>query len=406
MNEYNTTINTLLDYKKFSRKKFLETGGLVLTTALLAQCGFSRQAKGPDYSLLTAAHLVKGRTPRQDGFSMPAEWTLHERTIMAVPPAQNWAGFNMNAVRKVWIDTANAVAQFEPVTLVVDPGDIAGVRSQLNSSIEIIPLALNDGWTRDTGPIMLKNSRGERAVAGFTFNGWGEKLTPYNNDSLLKGHMAAKLNAPLYPNYAIVEGGAVTVDGQGTCITTEENLLHSRRNPNVDKAGMENILRENLGVNRIIWLKNGLVPDEITDGHVDGICVFGKPGQVFLHTTTDRSDPNFKICNDARSRLQNARDAGGRTLEIIEIPLANEVVHINFYICNGGVVVPIAGSNSEDDAPLQIIRNVFSDRKIVTVPGSILSKGGGGGPLHHATGSGLILLQQRRDLEFYGRLLW
>ena len=144
------------------------------------------------------------------------------------------------------------------------------------------------------------------------------------------------------------------------------------------KEEIATILKAYLGGEKVIWLGKGIVPDPITDGHVDGMCTFAAPGVVLLHTTDDTSDPNYQICLDAKRRLQETTDAKGRKLEIIELPLGDDVAHINFYFTNGGIIVPIANDPSQDDAPLGILQEVFPEREVLPVNGNVLAAGGGG----------------------------
>ena len=338
--------------------------------------GWGRAMAAVDYSGTGAE--IRARVPAEDGFFMPAEWEPHERTLMQFLPPQNWYGDELPSAREEWALVANTVADFEPVTMAVRPADRAEAKRMLSSEIELIEMPMNDGWSRDSGPAILVNRDGERAVAGFEFNGWGAKLPPHDDDALVKAHLAKVFGLPLYPAPLVAEGGAIAVDGEGTCITTEECLLHSNRNPNLSQDEVTELLKGWLGVETVIWLPRGLTPDPITDGHVDGIAAFIEPGVVLLHTTDDSGDPNYAITQGAKRQLESSSDASGRQFEVIELPLAYDVVHLNFYICNGGVVVPTAGDPRQDDAPLAVLREVFPDREVVPVSGQMLSKGGGG----------------------------
>ena len=154
-------------------------------------------------------------------------------------------------------------------------------------------------------------------------------------------------------------------------------MLNQNRNPSLTKPEINAILQDYFNVSQIIWLDRGTTPDPITDGHVDGICVYVAPGVVMLQTTGDRSDPNYQICQNAKQVLQTAVDAKGRKLKIIELPLAWDVSHINFYLANNSVIVPIA-NDPQDDTPMAIIRDTFPNRQVVGVSGKILARGGGG----------------------------
>ncbi|MEM8641934.1 MAG: agmatine deiminase family protein [Cyanobacteria bacterium P01_G01_bin.54] len=361
------------------RRQFLTQASLSAAALTLGNWGCSAQANRnamPNYTA-TGVQMLHSTTPRQDGFYFPAEETAHEYTIMAFVPEQNWADYGLRDAQREWAATANAVSEFEPVLMVVDPGDRAVARRLLNSDIEQIEFPLNDGWSRDTGPIVLVNPQtGERRVAGVTFNGWGAKFPPYSDDALLKARLSAELGWAMYPSDLIMEGGGIIHDGEGTIITTEQCLLHPNRNPGWTKADVEAVFRDYFAAEKTIWLGNGLVPDPVTDGHVDGLAAYVEPGVVLLYTTDDRSDANFAICQDAKARMSAATDAQGRRFEIIEMPLGT-VVHMGFYLVNGGVIVPIAEDPAEDDEPLAILQEVFPEREVVGVPGVILAEGGG-----------------------------
>jgi agmatine deiminase len=336
----------------------------------------------PDYRA-TDVVLIETRTPAKDGFYMPAEWAPHERTIMAFPPVREWGKARLWEVAKLeWAETANVISEFEPVLMVVHPGEEQSARRMLNSNIDIVELSIDSAWARDTGPMVLVNAQGERRVAGFTFNGWGEKkcVKSFKDDALLKAWLSSSLGLPMYVAPMVLEGGAVALDGEGTIITTEQCLLNKNRNPNLtnDKDRVEILLKQYLGAEKVIWLEKGLVPDEITDGHVDGICAFAGPGRVLLHRCDDESDENSEIYWEARHRIEQTTDARGRKLEIIDLPLAKEMVHMNFYLANSAVIVPIADDRRQDDVPLGILREVFPKRTIKTVVAKRIYKNGGG----------------------------
>ena len=334
----------------------------------------------PNYTT-TNAKLIRGSKPAADGFRYPAEWEKHECTIMAMPPPQNWRGYgySVTEVRKQWASVANKLVQYEPVLLIVSPNELNQVRSLVSRTIELVPLPLNDGWSRDSGPMFLVNDQGDRRIAGFTFNGWGGKFPPFKDDALLKARLAHHLDIAMYPINQVMEGGAVAVDGEGTLITTEQCLLNKNRTASVGRQQAEKSLCESLAVSKVIWLDKGLAPDPITDGHVDGLAAFAEPGTVLLHTTMDKSDLNYRITQDAKRRLEAAKDAKGRSIEIVEVPLDGDISYINFYIGNGCVLVPATGDRRQDARPLGVIREVFDkDYDVVPINANILGEGGGG----------------------------
>ncbi len=364
------------------RRFFSQSGAAIAAMAVtnkLPAADETRMDKMPDYKS-TGVKLLTDSNPADDGFHFPAEWEPHEYTIMVPPPPQNWNGYGipLEDVRGQWADVANKLSQFERVVMVVRPEDKRLAREILNRQIELIEFPVNDGWSRDTGPMFLVNGKGERRVAGFTFNGWGAKFPPFSDDAMLKARLCKHLNVPMYPIDLVLEGGAVAFDGEGTVLTTEQCLLNKNRNSASDRAKIETLLNQSLGTKQVIWLGKGLEPDPVTDGHIDGIAAFIKPGVVLLHTTDDRSDRNFAICQDVKRRLKETTDAKGRKLEVIDLPLDSELSHMNFYIANGCVLVPIAGRRDEDSRPMSILREVFPNRKVIGLDGTVLGEGGGG----------------------------
>ena len=364
------------------RRNFLSQ---CIIAAAATGCSRKSMARQPTVSRMpsykpTGVKLITDSTPIADGYYYPAEWEKHEYTIMVMPPSQilKAYGIPLDDVRDQWADVANTLNEYEPVLMVVAPKEVRDAKRLLSSDIEIVDLPVNDGWARDSGPMYVVNGKGQRRVAGFTFNGWGAKVPHYQDDALLKARLCDHLKESMYPIDLVLEGGAVTVDGEGTLITTEQCLLHENRNSASDKAQVEKVLNESLGTKKVIWLNKGLTPDPITDGHVDGIAAFAEPGTVLLHTTDDKRDPNFKICNDARRRLQGTTDARGRKLEVIEVPLDGEISNINFYIANGCILVPITTDPKQDNRPVGILKEVFNDYKVIGIDSRILGEGGGG----------------------------
>jgi agmatine deiminase len=215
----------------------------------------------------------------------------------------------------------------------------------------------------------------------FGFNGWGEKFTPYDNDA----HFATRVLELLGEErrdatHMILEGGSIAVDGEGTLITTEQCLLEQHRNPRLSREQIEAQLREQLGVARVVWLGRGLVEDADTDGHVDNICAFVEPGRVVLQTVTDEANPNFEHC---RENLRRLRAAG---LDVVELPWLSYVdggeppivvPYTNFYVCNGGLIVPTRGEETDAEA-LALLESLYPGREAVAVPGETLALGGGG----------------------------
>lgn len=314
--------------------------------------------------------------PVMDYF-LPAEWHTHKLTLMGFPPAKTWWGAGVTVIRDECVSVANTLSEFEPVRMLVCPEDEGAARRLLSKDIAIDLVPIDDIWLRDTGPLTLIDGHGGRKFVNFRFDGWGGKC-PHKNDKQVKQYLSRGLRIESDNVDFVLEGGAICVDGEGTLITTEQCLLNKARNSNVGKVTAEAVLKRGLGVDKVIWLSNGLVPDEYTDGHVDGICRFVAPGKVVLHTTDNKNSDNYPICNDAKNRLSSEYDNAGRSLEIIEIPLSGEVSHVNFYIANNCVLVPVSGNYFEDDVPMGILREMFSSRKVIGIKSTKLAEGGGG----------------------------
>ena len=311
---------------------------------------------------------------------MPAEWAPHERTLMCWPARESMWQQRFAQAQADHAEIANAIAAFEPVLMAADPRHVAEARRLCGENVEVVELPLDDSWARDSGPIFVTGD-GERAGVQFGFNGWGEKFVPYDEDARFAARVLSLLGEPRRDaTHLILEGGSIAVDGEGTLITTEQCLLEEHRNPRLAREEIEAELRAQLGVERVIWLGLGLVEDDDTDGHVDNICAFVEPGKVVLQTVADEANPNYAPTQDNLRRL---RDAG---LDVVELPWlpyvdgeepAVVVPYTNFYVCNGGLIVPVRGEETDGEA-LALIASLYPGREAVAVPGETLALGGGG----------------------------
>lgn len=355
-------------------------------------------------------------TPRGQGFRMPAEWEPHEQCWMGWPErTDNWRDNALHAQR-AFAEVATAISHFESVTVCASAGQWQNARSQLPLSIRVVEMSMNDAWFRDTGPTFVVRDRSSegtekktRDVAGihWTFNSWGgikEGCYPdWSLDSLVAKKILGLERVPRYPESLVLEGGSIHVDGEGTCITTEECLLNPNRNPLLTQQQIETHLRDYLGVDKIIWLPYGLYGDEDTNGHVDNFCCFVKPGIVLLAWTDDKDDPQYQRSMDAYNILVKSSDAQGRFLQIIKIQMpgplymteeeARGVVvgdgkprlagtrlaasYVNFFLVNKGLVAPSFGDERRDKEAFEVLSAAFPDRKVVMVSGRELVLGGG-----------------------------
>lgn len=281
---------------------------------------------------------------------------------------------------------ARAISTFEPVTMVVRPPDTAEARLATSGKVDIFEIALDDSWARDSGPTFVTSDAGVAAVS-WTFNAWGNKYRPWGEDAELAGRIAGQLDVKLYRAPLVCEGGAIHTDGEGTLITTEQCLLNENRNPHLTQQQVEERLALYTGVRKIIWLGSGF-SDEETDGHVDNIACFTAPGRVLVGVPASRSHPDYEPIIEAIRRLANVRDAEGRKLEVVEIsqprtqrtfrgggPL--QTSYVNFYLTNGGAVIP-SFDDPEDEAARTIIAESFPGRDILQVDALDIVAGGGG----------------------------
>src|SRR5215211_5178169 len=253
-------------------------------------------------------------------YRMPAEWEMHEACIMAWPARDESFAPYFERAKEEYAAVANAIAAFEPVAMVTNPGQAGEVRQRCSSAVEIFEVPIDDSWTRDSGPVMVVDENGRRAGVDFAFNSWGERFLPYDKDAAMSARVLELLGIERIPSAMVLEGGSITVDGEGTLITTEQCLLNPNRNPGWSRQQIEDRLRQALGVEVIIWLPYGLAENSVTDGHVDGVCAFVRPGAVLLQTVEDRSDPNWDRLEANRRVLQQSRDAAGRPIEVLEMP--------------------------------------------------------------------------------------
>jgi agmatine deiminase len=331
--------------------------------------------------------MVETSTPRVDGFTMPAEFDTHQATWMSWPTNRSlWDG-HLDAARDEWAATARAVAAFEPLVMVCNAGEASDVRRRCGDGVEPLELPIDDSWLRDNGPIFVRNEQGEVALVHFGFNSWGEKYLPYDKDARLPELLASHFGIRRYRAPFVLEGGSFFVDGGGTLLTTEQCLLHPNRNPSMAREEIEDGLRSFLGVDTVIWLPHGLVEDRDTDGHIDGLAQLVRPGVVMLAVAAGDDDPNAPRFAEDRATLESARDAAGRSYEVLDGPVNSwatvegvgpiVIPYMNHYLANGAVVVPIAGG-PEDEPALELLGKAYPDREIVGVPGAMISHGGGG----------------------------
>jgi agmatine deiminase len=345
-------------------------------------------------------------TPAADGFAMPAEFAPHAGCWMLWPERpDNWRLGALPA-QLAFVNVATAIARFEPVTLGVSPANFEFARTQLPPHVRLVELTHDDAWMRDVGPTFVVDGKGTRRGVDWRFNAWGGLqgglYFPWDQDDLVAHKVLELEGCDRYRAPIVNEGGAIHVDGEGTALVTERVLLNANRNPGVGKQDMERHLMSYLGVQSVIWLGDGVVDDE-TGGHVDNLACFVRPGAVALTWTDNRRDPQHAVSSDALERLMAARDARGRRLTVVKLPMpgplhytSDETLgvqirdrargriagmrlaasYVNFYIANGGIVMPLLDPRT-DKAAAAKLKRAFPGRKVVGVPAREILLGGG-----------------------------
>lgn len=321
-------------------------------------------------------------------YHMPAEWEEHERSLIEWPVVDSlcWPE-NYEEVCEGYAEVVKAMAQFEKVTLIVNEDTKEMAQRLCGDNVEYLTIPHNDAWVRDNGPTFVWDENKNLAGISWKFNAWGEKYLPYDLDDAVAGQVLRHFNVRCFDVPLVLEGGSVHVDGEGTLLTTEECLLNTNRNPHLSREEIEETVKKYLNVSKIIWLKRGLYGDE-TDGHIDNICCFAKPGTVILQTCYDPEHPNYEITKENLEILRNTTDAKGRKLEIIEIPNPPQrfyndesltLSYLNFYFVNNGIILPVFGGDAAetDSKAEEILQKIYPDRSIVKVDGMKLIKEGG-----------------------------
>ncbi|WP_035888012.1 agmatine deiminase family protein [Legionella norrlandica] len=318
---------------------------------------------------------------------MPAEWYPHEQCWMAWPCHQDtWSKIGLDKAMLAYARVAKAIARFEPVTLLVNPGDESSAKKLCGDDVRIISLPINDSWTRDTGATFLINKAKQLAGVDWIHNAWGGNYSDCFLDNQIAGEIIKYTHAQYFHASLVMEGGSFHVDGEGTILTSRECLLNVNRNPHFSQQEIEEYLCDYLGAEHIIWLNKGIIGDE-TDGHVDEIATFIAPGKVLCLITKDKNDPNYDNLQENLEILKLSTDAKGRALEVytIEQPPATylngerlTLSYINFYLANQGIVMPAFGYESYDKAAYQLFTKIFPGYQIVQIDALDVFAGGGG----------------------------
>jgi agmatine deiminase len=315
--------------------------------------------------------------------AIPAEWQPHKAIWTAWPSAADLWGEDLDQARAEVAAMVRALADGgdgDKMRVLAHGREAeASAKLAIGQSAEIIPAAFGDIWLRDTGPIFTNDGR----ALGFRFNGWGGKyILPHDEE--VSARVALHAGADFKMHDFILEGGAIEMDGEGTLLTTRQCLLNPNRNPHWTEAGAERELQRALGVERVLWLDEGLANDH-TDGHIDNLARFIAPGRVVCQAPFGKDDPNADVLEEIALALGGMTDAHGRKLEVVRIPGPGIVLdedgdavaasHMNFLIGNTTVVVPTYSASAQ--AAVDALKPLFPGRKIIGLPSRAILTGGG-----------------------------
>ena len=298
---------------------------------------------------------------------------------------------------RVWADTASLIDEFttlarvigrhEAVHIVVDPAFADECAGQLGPEFQCHVLPVDDIWMRDTGPSFLVGAHGTLGAVVWNFNTWGDKFDGYERDAGLARRIVRVAGVREFTAGLIAEGGALHVDGEGTVVVTESALLNANRNPGLMRREAEELLNSSLGTHKVIWLPGGTTGDSITDGHVDGLMTFVRPGVALFNLTDDPAHPRYHEYRENLRCLQLSTDGRGRRLDIIPVGMPHDLAsrsrhfcaaYVNCLIVNGAVLIPEFGDDRSDASARATFRAAFGDRDVVSLRIDAIASGGGG----------------------------
>jgi agmatine deiminase len=331
-------------------------------------------------------------TPRELGYRMPAEWESHEATWLAWPHnPEDWPG-KFQPIPWIYAEIVRLLAAHEQVHILVEDAKAeqraTSMLERAGANLDQVSFHLwptDRSWTRDTGPIFVRNGEGRAGITNWRFNAWA-KYPNYQLDDRFAGRVAELLGLPEWQpavelesgaaHRIVLEGGSIDTNGQGILLTTEECLLSEvqQRNPGVSREQLERAFHDFLGIEQVLWLNRGIAGDD-THGHVDDISRFVGPATIVTVVEPDLSDPNHAPLAENLARLKAARSLDGKQFTLVELPMPRPVVfrgqrlpasYANFYLANGLVLVPTF-HDPNDRVALKILADVFPDREVVGI---------------------------------------
>lgn len=330
--------------------------------------------------------------PSRQGYRMPAEWEPHRAVWLAWPSAADLWRDNLTPAQEEVTALCEEIAdrdengkpRGERIAMLV-PTDAARAdaeRQLRGLPVDFYAIPFGDIWLRDIAPLFLTGSG--PAAARFAFNGWGGKYV-LEHDAQVSTRIAAAAGLTTFVSPVVLEGGSLELDGEGTCLTTKQCLQNPNRNPTLTAEAIETAIKDNLGVERVLWLNDGLVNDH-TDGHIDTLARFTAPGKVLCMKAWRDDDPNKTVLAEIERDLGAMVDARGRTLNVNVVPSPGAILndegvvmpasYLNFYIANTTVVVPTYGSTM-DGAAVDAIAEHFPKRRVIGCSAKAILSGGG-----------------------------
>jgi agmatine deiminase len=339
-----------------------------------------------------SAVIEPGLTPRSLGYRMPAEWDRHEATWLAWPHnPEDWPG-KFQTIPWVYAEIVRLLAARERVHILVDDAKAEarakGILKRAGADLERVSFhawPTDRVWTRDSGPIFVRNAAGRVGVTNWRFNAWA-KYDDWRLDDQVPGRVAELLGVPEWKpetrlsedraTRLVLEGGSIDTNGEGILLTTEECLLSKvqERNPGVEREGLERAFHDFLGIDQVIWLGRGVAGDD-THGHVDDISRFVGPETIVTAVEPNTKDANHEPLAENLERLKAARTLDGKQFTLVELPLPRPVIfkgqrlpasYANFYIANGQVLVPTF-HDPDDRVALNILAEVFKGREVIGI---------------------------------------
>ena len=340
-------------------------------------------------------HMLENSTPASLGYSMPAEWETHSDTWLAWPHNQvTWNDNELREVEKVYIEIIHHLVGGERINILINDvhyqhriTTLLHRNKILTDFVRFHEIPTDDAWARDFVPNFLARETPfgrQIAVNRWRFNSWGEKY-PWKNDDLAEREIVRQVKLPWFDPGIVLEGGAIDVNGKGTCLTTTSCLLNPNRNGVISQEKMEQYLKDYLGVRKVIWLGGGLKGDD-TNGHIDNLVRFVNPTTIVYVSEENTSDDNYSSLKTIPETLKEATDQDENPFTLIPLPMPAAIgygvnrlpaSYANFYIGNHSVLAP-AFLQGTDNAVADILKDYFPQKKIVSIDSRVLIKGQGG----------------------------